>query len=220
MSARSRIALISATTRSLPPVRSALTAQWSEVDIISIIDEALESDRARGEARSRPFFERVDRLARYTIDNGAAGVLFTCSAFAAEVGALKSSLPVPVFRPDEAVYLAAARTQRSVGVLLTFPPAETSAQTLISDLSSIDARVADFSVRVIPDALEAVQRGDQKTHDRLIDTAIRTAPEEVLVMGQYSMTSAGEASTGHRKTVLTGPTEAVKALRLAMDSVR
>jgi hypothetical protein len=76
--------------------------------------------------------------------------------------------------------------------------------------------VGDFVVSLVPRALEASEAGRREEHDRIIQEAISSTSEPIVVMGQYSMTRAGEAVSCLEKTVLTGPDSAVRRLKSVM----
>lgn len=207
-----RIGIVSATQRALPPLRGALAAAWPDADAVSLIDEALETDRAQD---PRAGFEwRLARLLAHVLAEGARGVLFTCSAFPDEIAQLAASAPVPVHRPDDALYDALAAEARPARVLLTFPPAAAAAAAQLA-LRGLTGRVA---VEVLDDARAAAMAGDEARHDACIAAAADRASEPLIALGQYSMTGAAAlAKPAPGRRIVTGPDTAVAALRRAVE---
>ncbi len=67
--------------------------------------------------------DRFLALARYAERDGAAAILFTCSAFGPCIDAVKQALPnIPVLKPNEAMIEEAVEAGGTVGLLATFAP--------------------------------------------------------------------------------------------------
>src|ERR687894_281691 len=162
-----RIALIHALRHSPPPVEAAFARLWPEAVLMNLLDTSLSADLARDGALTPRMTDRFLTLARYAAGTGAAGILFTCSAFGPCIEAVAADLaPMPVLKPNEAMIEEAAAVGGTIGLLPTF------AQTL-------DTMPPEFpeGVRVVPKlaegALAALDRGDADAHDRLAAEAAR-----------------------------------------------
>ncbi|MEZ5908632.1 MAG: aspartate/glutamate racemase family protein [Hyphomicrobiaceae bacterium] len=212
-----RIALIHAVSLAIAPVVAAFGSHWPQARPVSLLDESLQPDRDAASYGGPSFHERLGRLADYALDIGSEGILFTCSAFADEIEAVKARLAIPVYRPDEAVLEAALRTGGNVVVLVTFGPSIGVLSTQLKELAPKLGHTGAAEVRLVPDALDAVRAGDRDRHDTLIAAAAAAAGDATIVLGQYSMTGAAEAvleATGRRP--LTGPDQAVLKLKHAV----
>lgn len=180
---------------------------------MNLLDDSLSADLAREGALTPRMAERFLILARYAAGTGAAGILFTCSAFGPCIEAVAQELaPMPVLKPNEAMVEEAAALGGpgggTIGLLATF------AQTL-------DTMPPEFpeGVRVVPKlaegALAALDRGDAETHDRLAAEAARDlAGCDAVALAQFSLARAAPAvaaATG--RPVLTTPDSAVRKLR-------
>jgi aspartate/glutamate racemase len=210
-----RIALIHALRHSPPPVEAAFARLWPEAVLMNLLDDSLSADLARDGALTPRMTERFLALARYAADTGAAGILFTCSAFGPCIEAVAADLaPMPVLKPNEAMVEEAAATGgpggASIGLLATFAP-------------TLDTMPPEFppGVRVVPKlavgALAALDRGDGGEHDRLAAEAARgfaAAGCDAVALAQFSLARAAPAvaaATG--LPVLTTPDSAVRKLR-------
>lgn len=205
-----RIALIHALRHSPPPVEAAFARLWPEAVLMNLLDDSLSADLARDGALAPRMTERFLALARYAAGTGAAGILFTCSAFGPCIEAVVADLaPMPVLKPNEAMIEEAAAMGGTVGLLATFAP-------------TLDTMPPEFpaGMRVVPrlaeGALAALDRGDAAEHDRLAAAAARGLDAEcgAVALAQFSLARAAPAvaaATG--LPVLTTPDSAVRKLR-------
>jgi hypothetical protein len=209
-----RIALIHALRHSPPPVEAAFARLWPEAVLMNLLDTSLSADLARDGALTPRMFERFMTLARYAAGTGAAGILFTCSAFGPCIEAVARELAsMPVLKPNEAMIEEAAAIGGTIGLLATF------AQTL-------DTMPPEFppSVRLVPKlaegALSALDRGDPAEHDRLAAEAARDlAGCDAIALAQFSLSSAAPAvAAATDRLVLTTPDSAVRKLRRALTA--
>lgn len=204
-----RIALIHALRHSPPPIEAAFRAVWPEPQLMNLLDDSLSADLARDGVITEAMTARFLTLARYAVDAGAAGILFTCSAFGPCIEAVQRAFPrLPVLKPNEAMIEEAAAAGDTIGLMATFAP------TLASMPPEFPA-----SIRLVPKliegALAALDRGDPATHDRLaIEAAEALKGCEAIALAQFSLARAAPgiaAATGLK--VLTTPESAVRKLR-------
>ena len=121
-----RIALIHAVTVAVAPVETAFRELWPEADCANILDDSLSGDRERDGRLTAAMTGRIIALAEYGRATGAAAILFTCSAFGEAIEAAAAGLPIPVLKPNEAMFEAALNAGRRIGMLATFAPSVAS----------------------------------------------------------------------------------------------
>ena len=119
---KTRIALIHAVTVAIQPVQEAFLALWPEAECGNILDDSLSLDRERDGVLTAVMTQRILALAEYAAATGAAGILFTCSAFGEAIGAAAARATIPVLKPNEAMFEAALAAGRRIGMLATFAP--------------------------------------------------------------------------------------------------
>src|SRR5258705_11904231 len=163
-SKRPRIALIHATPVSMDPIHAAFASGWPEAQTVNILDDSLAEDRAESPGLTEQMFERFETLSRYAFDAGANAILFTCSAFgpAIERGAMR--LPIPVLKPNEAMFEAAMSRGQHIGMLTTFAPSVASMQAEFDKAASERDPTPRLTTLVVADAMQALSDGDVATH--------------------------------------------------------
>lgn len=203
-----RIALIHALRHSIDPCGEAFRQNWPEADLRNIFDDSLSSDLFRDGGINDAMTARFLALTEYAVSSGAAGILFTCSAFGACIEACAAAWPgLPVLKPNEAVLEESANFKK-IALMASFAPTLTSMP-------------AEFGVGVevvpcyIEGALDALETGNAKLHDQLTAAAAaRLAGVDAIVLAQFSLARAAPAvglATG--LPVLTTPGCAVLKLR-------
>ena len=205
-----RIALIHAVRVAMQPVADAFLRHWPEAERVNVLDDSLSADRERDGVLTPAMTRRIATLADYAIGGGAAGVLYTCSAFGEAIQKVKDESDVPVLKPNEAMFAEARRLGRRIGMLATFQPSVASMeQEFGGELTSI----------CVPEAMAALKNGDGATHDRLLaQAAPRLQGCEAIMLAHFSTARAREAVAAVVACpVLTAPDSAVLRLRQALS---
>ncbi|CAG0957244.1 hypothetical protein BURK1_00519 [Burkholderiales bacterium] len=218
-----RIALIHALAHSIAPIEAEFARAWPRAARMNLLDDSLSADLAASPGGlDERMTGRFLALADYAFGTGAAGILFTCSAFGPCIDAVARRWPDrPVMKPneamiDDAVALARAGVRR-VALVATFGPT----------LASMPAEFPG-DVEVVPlfvdGAMAALDRGDGDTHDRLVAGAVTrsldaVAPVDAIALAQFSLARAAAAMSRVTSVpVLTTPGSAVRALRGRLGS--
>jgi hypothetical protein len=111
-----RVALIHAVPLAMRPVHEAFERLWPAAELCNVLDDSLAQDRERDADLSPALRGRIAALANYAFDAGAAGVLFTCSAFGAAIDAVRDARREQVLKPNEAMFAeAVARGEAASG---------------------------------------------------------------------------------------------------------
>ncbi len=215
MPAAPRIALIHAVTVAMAPVHESFRQLWPEAECVDILDTSLSRDREREGELTDKMIGRFLLLSKYAEDNGADGILFTCSAFGEAIEQAAEAARVPVLKPNEAMFEAALAAGKRLGMLATFQPSvagmEAEFRGIAGTRASLDSFCADG-------AMKALQSGDGATHDRLVAAAApRFAGYDAILLAHFS-TSRAEAAVRAAVScpVLTAPGAAVEKLKRAL----
>lgn len=214
-----RISLIHATPVAVEPVVAAFRAHWPEADVYNLLEDSLAPDLDRAGKLDDAMSARFLRLGRYAADCGADAILFTCSAFGTCIEAVAAELkPMPVLKPNEAMFAEALDTGTKVGMIATFQPSVPSMEREFRDMAASAGSAAELTAVCVPDAMQALLSGDAETHNRLISEAVEgLGDQDVILLAQFSMAQARDAvATKTDAPILTSPESAVRALQAAL----
>jgi aspartate/glutamate racemase len=214
-----RIALIHALAHSPGPINAALARAWPEAERMNLLDDSLSADLARAGRLDAAMTQRFLALADYAVAAGADGILFTCSAFGPCIEAVaRRHAGIPVLKPNEAMVDEAVAAGGVIGLLASFGPTLQSMPAEFPPGTLLHTELAGG-------AMDALDRGDVATHDRLAAEAAQRLQARgctSIALAQFSLARARDAvaaATG--LPVLTTPDSAVRRLRsrIAQDPV-
>jgi Asp/Glu/hydantoin racemase len=216
-----RIVLIHAVAVAIEPVRQAFAQSWPEAECCNILDDSLSRDRERDGALTAAMTRRIGALAEYGAGLGAAGVLFTCSAFGEAIEAAAERAAIPVLKPNEAMFETALGCGRRIGMLATFAPSVPSMEDEFRALAAAHGVSASIESWCVPGAMAALQAGDAAEHNRLVaQAAPRFADCDAVLLAHFSTARAADAAAAALgRPVLTSPGSAVAKLKAAIGVV-
>jgi Asp/Glu/Hydantoin racemase len=210
-----RITLIHATSVAVEPIKASFAAIWPDAEIVNILDDSLSADRSRADDLTPAMVQRISDLACYGASLGSAAVLFTCSAFGPAIEKAAQSLPIPVLKPNEAMFEEALASGQRIGMVATFGPA---VSTMEDEFRTDAARLqpaASLKTKLCADAMKALRSGDADTHNRLVaDQCGELADVNAIMLAHFSTSralAAAQARTG--VPVLSSPDAAVRKLQ-------
>ena len=213
-----RIALIHAVAVAMAPVHDAFRQLWPEAECVDILDTSLSRDREREGRLTETRVGRFLLLAKYAEDNGADGILFTCSAFGEAIEQAATKARVPVLKPNEAMFDAALAAGKRLGMLATFEPSVAGMEAEFRDIAGAAKSPATLESYCVAGAMAALQAGDGATHDRLLaGAAPRFADRDAVLLAHFSTSRAAAAvQEALGCPVLTAPGAAVAKLKAAV----
>lgn len=181
------------TVASLIPVFDALALQhlpgWSA---FNMLDESLLRTTISEGRLSQLTMRRLAGLVWSAVDAGANAVVVTCSSLGPAVDAARPLCPVPLFRIDEGMALAAVGMGARIGVLATLSTTLEPTAELIRRVAALQGRNCTLTSAVAEGAFEKLARGDVAAHDAMVAQSLRAmAPKvDVIVLAQASMARA------------------------------
>ncbi len=210
-----RIALIHAVTVAIEPVAAAFCELWPAAECSNILDNSLSLDRERDGELTVAMTGRIMALAEYGCSAGAAGILFTCSAFGEAIEAAAARVPIPVLKPNEAMFEAALSAGRRIGMLATFAPSVASMEDEFRQMAAARCSPAVIETHCVPGAMTALKAGDAAAHNGLVAAAAPRFGEcDAVLLAHFSTSrAAAAASAALGRPVLTSPGSAIAKLR-------
>jgi Asp/Glu/hydantoin racemase len=217
-----RIVLLHATPVAMEPVTTAMAALWPEAEAVNLLDDGLTIDRAKdGDELSEGLIERFVDLGRYAQRTGADGILITCSAFGPAIDRMAEELPLPILRPNEAMFRAAIAAGSRIGMLATFAPSVATMEDEFRVFAAESGTAATLDTLVVDQAIDLLRRGDAETHNRLIaEEAPRLAEHDAIMLAHFSTSRAAEqVRRAVRVPVLAAPEAAVTRMKALVEGV-
>lgn len=207
-----KIAVISATRVSLEPVEQTAARYFPDVEIIHCLDESMSLMAAQNGGRITPsnLCRMVGHINRANED-GADGILLSCTIFSPFAEMLQNFSEVPLVAADTAAFEKAARLYGKIGVVVTFEPTLRSVKAV---LDSLEAAPVEADIRLARGAFEALARGDEETHNRLVCVCAEALSKEcdAVVLSQISQIRAVPMLGHLRVPVLTTPALSMETL--------
>jgi len=213
-----RIVLLHATPVAMAPIHTAFSEIWPEAETINLLDDGLSLDRARESELSTGLIERFVRLGKYGFDMQAQGILITCSAFGPAIDRLSAELPVPVHKPNEAMFMEAVAQGNNIGMLATFAPAVETMTEEFNDYVARQGSRAKLTTLLVEDAIDLLKKGDPESHNRLVAAQARELAHcDVIMLAHFSTSRAADSVRRQVSIpVLTAPHAAVKRMKASV----
>jgi Asp/Glu/hydantoin racemase len=214
-----RIVLLHATPVAMQPIQTAFAERWPEAEIVNLLDDGLTIDRARETDLSEAMIERFVSFGTYGHRMGADGILVTCSAFGPAIDRMIDALPVPVLKPNEAMFQAAIAQGQRIGMLATFGPSVGTMTDEFEEFVARSGRPATLKTVLVADAIDLLRKGDVETHNRLVAArAPELAECDAIMLAHFSTSRAAAAVRQVVKVpVLTAPDAAVDRMRAMVE---
>jgi Asp/Glu/hydantoin racemase len=209
-----RIGLVHAVIPAIAPIHAAFARHWPQARLANLTDDALPADLQADGAITDRIRARILRLAQNAAD-GADAVLFTCTAFDEAIDAAAAAVPVPLLKPNEAMFDAALAVGTRLGLLATFAPAVRPMEAALRARGRSAGLDVDVRSVCDPAAMDAARAGDVPLHDRLVVQAIAQLQDcDAILLAQFSTSTALHAAQAvSARPVLSAPDAAVQALR-------
>ncbi|QGY32350.1 aspartate/glutamate racemase family protein [Pantoea cypripedii] len=189
-----RVVLLHATPVAMQPIHQSFNALWPEAELVNLLDDGLTIDRARETDLSANMIDRFVRFGHYGFSLGAAGILVTCSAFGPAIDQMAAELPIPVLKPNEAMFRAALQQGKRIGMLATFAPAVITMTEEFNEFVAGSGSDATLQTIVVEEAIDLLRQGDADTHNRLIAArAHELADCDVIMLAHFSTSRAMSA---------------------------
>jgi Asp/Glu/hydantoin racemase len=210
-----RIALIHATPVAIDPIAEAFKRDWPDCATVNLLDDSLSQDRARTTDLTADMSRRILALGEYVHGAGADAILYTCSAFGPAIENAARKLPIPVLKPNEAMFEQALEKGKRIGMIATFRASVASMEAEFTEEAGRRNPKATIRTVLVEEAMTQLRAGDAERHNRLVaDAAVQLSDCDALVLAQFSTSRAAPAVRAiTSQPVLTSPDAAIAKLK-------
>ncbi|QQK79333.1 Asp/Glu/hydantoin racemase [Salicibibacter cibi] len=204
MSGNIRIGLVHATMNSVSPILHAFSQLDEKADLVNFMDEGLIYELNETNTVTNRMIMRLSALAGKAVESHVDAILFTCSSFTPYVAKIAELMPVPVLSSDMSMLEKAVDHSSDITVIATVKAAGPTTERMLKDIAAERNKTVRIKIFVLPEAFQALQKGDVLAHDQIIQEKIHEHKDDkTIVLAQYSMARAVESFD--LPNVLTGP---------------
>ncbi|MGV8989333.1 MAG: aspartate/glutamate racemase family protein [Cypionkella sp.] len=163
--------------------------QWQS---FNMLDESLLQTTIRQGSLSRLTMRRLTGMVFSAADAGAHAIVVTCSSLGPAVDAARALCPVPLFRIDEGMALAAIGHGPRIGVLATLATTLQPTTDLIRRMATLNCQDCTLIAEIAEGAFDMLRKGDTAGHDLAVAQRIHDLAQrvDVIVLAQASMARA------------------------------
>ncbi|MCM3550781.1 aspartate/glutamate racemase family protein [Alkalihalobacillus clausii] len=208
-----KIGLIHATMNSVGPILESFSSTNENVDLVNFMDEGLIYELNETNTVTTRMILRLSELAGKAVESHVDAILFTCSSFTPFVPKIAELVSVPVLSSDISMLEKAVELSEKINVIATVNAAGPTTKRMIEEVAKQKGKEVTVEARVLTEAFEALQKGNPKKHDQLIQREIENiGNDDVTVLAQYSMARAVANDNLMFDHVLTGPQVSAEAI--------
>jgi aspartate/glutamate racemase len=206
----------------IDPIAEAFKRGWPGCETVNLLDDSLSQDRARTADLTEEMSRRILALGTYVHAAGADAILYTCSAFGPAIETAARELPIPVLKPNEAMFEQALEMGSRIGMIATFRASVASMETEFAEEAARRNSRATIHTVLVEEAMTRLRAGDAQSHNRLVaDAAAQLCNCDALVLAQFSTSRAAPAVRAMTsQAVLTSPDAAVAKLKSVLAQAR
>jgi Asp/Glu/hydantoin racemase len=210
-----RIFLVHPTPLAMPPIDEAFKALWRDAQIVNLLDESLYADVGANGELTPALVARLVNLFKHCELSGGDGIVFSGSTFGPAVDEARKAVKVPVLRIEEAMMDDAAARGGSILLVCTQKRAQPVVRGTLDAAVKRTGKTPKITELWVAGARDALNKGDNESHDRLIAEQSAAAGDfDQVIFGMMSMAPAkAKMPAALAAKVLTSGEAAVARLR-------
>lgn len=193
----------------------AFESDWPEARISNLMDDGLFAWVRSTGGVVPEMYDVFRTLARYMVDRGADGILYTCSAFRECIDACIAEFDVPQLKPNDAMIEQALDAGSRIAVVATVGPTIPSISAEFEEMAAARGQKIELVPYVVEGAFDALAGGDAARHDALVAARAREIHGcDVIALAQFTLSRAAPAVAAVSDIpVLNSPGAAVAKMR-------
>ncbi len=208
-----QIALVSVTLNAANPMTEFLASN-PEYSVQNYLDSYILSKVRADGTITDDLVRRMFTMLSHACEDGADGIIVTCTIFSAYIDSFSNVLSVPSVAADVAMMEQAGRVGGNTALLCTFPGTRDISTNLLDRYMKANGKPYAITSFVLEDAYIRANTGDLKGHDQIIMDKIREIDGQFdnIVIAQMSMAQAATQVTDAKSEIFTSPKSALDAL--------
>ena len=196
----------------IPPMMRAL--EGKKVKVLHYLDSyILEKNRRIGHMTD-DCMRRMVNMVAHACEDGADGVIITCTIFSKYVSYFKEMFSAPIVAADQAMMEKAGKAGGRIALLCTFDGTREISCQLLKLSCELSGKPYEIVPFVLKDAYEEAQKSNLEEHNRIIREKILEIEEDYdqIVLAQMSMADSAAGLKTHRARVLTSSAAAYETV--------
>ncbi len=210
-----KVAMVHTTLKALEAVKNH-PQELEEFDVLHLLDDGLLRDLNAQGALTPALIRRFCGLVAAAGESGPDVILVTCSSYSTCVEIAQKIVSVPVLAADGAMIdKIIANDWPRIMAVATVQGTIQPALTQLKKAADLAGKEIAVNYRVVPQAFEALKRGDRQRHDQLILEALSDIQAtDVIMLCQFTMAHL------EQKVMEQTGLNAVSSLSAALQKVR
>ena len=188
--------------------------------VVNYLDGFLmEKVRLEGGIRDSSMRRMVDLIGR-AAEDGADGIIITCTVFTPYQPAFQKLFPVPVICADAAILDELSRQPGRTAIICTFEGTVDTTRNGYFAYRRKNGMPEEVDMYTVPDAFRAAQVGDMAECDRIVrEKLLELDPQyEQIALAQISMIGAAEGLVLPHAKLYISPASAMEELLRRLES--
>lgn len=221
MAEKKMIALVSATFNAVNPMTDYLRRHAFEYRVVNYLDGFL-MDKIRREGKiSDGSVERMLRMISTACQDGADGIIMTCTVFSGHQPYFSRIFSAPVICPDGAMHDEVSKLGGKTAIICTFAGTVETTRTQYYEYCRRNGMPEQADMYTVEEAFEALQAGDTAACNRLIQEKVHEldAAYDQIILAQISMAGAAEGLKTEHAKVFTSPASALAQIKYLMGDI-
>lgn len=222
MAEKKMIALVNATFHAVNPMTDYLCRHGSEYLTVNYLDGFL-MNKIRKEGKiSDSSVERMLYMLSKACQDGADGIIMTCTVFSGHQPYFSRIFSVPIICPDGAMHDTVAKMGGKTAIICTFEGTVKTTRNQYYEYCRKNGMPQNVDMYTVPKAFEAIQSGDTKKGNELVRQKVYEldGAYDQIILAQISMAGAAEGLETKHAKVFTSPSSALEEIKRLMGDGR
>lgn len=215
-----KVGLIHTTMNSIAPSNAGFRRVDAAVETVNFLDESL-MPPLRTAGMTQEVRRGILHMAYQAETAGCSGIMLTCSLLSPYAEQIAACVSVPLIAADHAMLEYAVDRSNHAGIIATVEKTGTAIEHLLKELAAEKSRPMHIITKIAHGAFEALERGDEALHNRLVQESARTldGTVDLIVFAQISMARALTEDFHTAAEIVTSPETAARALLARINGV-